>query len=69
MCRTIGGIFDFYLFLGPTPEQVVQQYTNAIGFPMMPPYWALGFQLCKYGYGNIEELRTVVEGMRSYDIP
>lgn len=24
--RIIGGILDFYIFLGDTPEQVVQQY-------------------------------------------
>lgn len=24
--RTIGGILDFYVFLGDTPEQVVQEY-------------------------------------------
>ncbi|XP_076803980.1 sucrase-isomaltase, intestinal-like [Clavelina lepadiformis] len=67
--RTIGGVLDFYFFLGPTPEQVVQQYTKAIGYPMMPPYWALGFQLCKYGYGSLEEVQKVVDGMKSYQIP
>ena len=26
--RTIGGILDFYIFLGPSPEDVVKQYTK-----------------------------------------
>ena len=26
--RTIGGILDFYVFLGPNPEDVVKQYTE-----------------------------------------
>ena len=67
--RTIGGVLDFYIFMGPTPEHVVQQYSSAVGLPMMPPYWALGFQLCKYDYGNIDNLKTVVNEMRSYEIP
>jgi maltase-glucoamylase len=26
--RTTGGILDFYIFMGPTPENTVQQYTE-----------------------------------------
>ncbi len=26
--NVIGGILDFYIFLGPTPEDIVQQYTQ-----------------------------------------
>lgn len=26
--RTTGGVLDFYAFLGPEPENVIQQFTN-----------------------------------------
>ncbi|KAG0722691.1 Sucrase-isomaltase, intestinal [Chionoecetes opilio] len=45
--RAIGGVMDMYFFLGPSPTQALQQYTSTIGLPVMPPYWALGFQLCR----------------------
>ena len=28
--RTIGGVLDIYLFFGPTPDAVVQQYTQVV---------------------------------------
>ena len=37
--RTIGGNLDFFVFLGPKPEEVVKQYTSLIGRTMMPAYW------------------------------
>ncbi|XP_005039276.1 PREDICTED: sucrase-isomaltase, intestinal-like [Ficedula albicollis] len=67
--RTIGGILDFYLFMGPTPESVVQQYTEAIGRPHMPAYWSLGFQLSRWGYGSLDVLKETVARMKHYDIP
>lgn len=59
--RTVGGILDFYIFLGPTPEQVTAQYTDVIGKPYFPPYWSLGFQLCRYGYESLENLTRVFD--------
>ncbi|PKK16894.1 maltase-glucoamylase, intestinal, partial [Columba livia] len=67
--RTTGGILDFYMVLGPTPELVVQEYTALVGRPVMPPYWALGFQLCRYGYENDAEIATLVEDMKAAGIP
>ncbi|NXE53142.1 MGA protein, partial [Casuarius casuarius] len=67
--RTIGGVLDFYMVLGPTPEQVVQEYTALIGRPVMPPYWSLGFQLCRYGYRNDSEIASLVAEMKAARIP
>ncbi|XP_076463033.1 putative maltase-glucoamylase 2 [Babylonia areolata] len=67
--RTIGGVLDLFLFMGPSPENVVQQYTQLIGRPMMPPYWALGFQLCRYGYNSLANLQRAVNNTLKYNIP
>lgn len=33
--RTIGGILDFYIFLGPEPETIVQQFTLVSVMPQL----------------------------------
>ncbi|KAM3616402.1 uncharacterized protein V6R79_017274 [Siganus canaliculatus] len=67
--RTVGGILDFYMVLGPEPEVVVQQYTALIGRPVLPAYWSLGFQLCRYGYTNDTEIRDIYQSMKKAQIP
>ncbi|XP_007446500.1 PREDICTED: sucrase-isomaltase, intestinal [Lipotes vexillifer] len=67
--RIIGGILDFYMFLGPSPEVVTKQYHRVIGQPVMPPYWALGFQLCLYGYRNTSQVEEVYNDMVAAQIP
>ncbi|XP_061191912.1 lysosomal alpha-glucosidase-like [Saccostrea echinata] len=67
--RTIGGILDMYMFMGPSPAEVVQQYTEVIGHTFMPPYWSLGFHLCKYGYHSVNETMDVVKRMQEAKIP
>lgn len=67
--RTIGGILDFFVFVGPSPTEVVAQYYALIGYPPVPPYWALGYQLCRYGYTGIEEIRNTIDRNREAGIP
>ncbi|NXS41999.1 LYAG glucosidase, partial [Balaeniceps rex] len=67
--RTTGGILDFYIFLGPDPKSVVRQYLDVVGFPFMPPYWGLGFHLCRWGYSSTAITRQVVANMTAARFP
>ncbi|XP_073444186.1 lysosomal alpha-glucosidase [Dendrobates tinctorius] len=67
--RTIGGILDFYMFLGPEPKSVIRQYHEVIGLPFMPPLWGLGFHICRWGYSTSNMTREVVRNMSKAEMP
>ena len=69
MYRTLGGIFDIYMFSGPTPENVIQQYARLIGTPFLPPYYALGFQLSRYGYNTLDTMKAAIDRTVNAGIP
>ncbi|KAK9762529.1 hypothetical protein K7432_011651 [Basidiobolus ranarum] len=67
--KVIGGVLDYYIFMGPTPADVVKQYTEVIGRPSAIPYWALGFHQCRWGYRTLEAVNEVVEQYKKHKIP
>lgn len=67
--QTIGGILDFHILAGPTPSDVVAQYTSLIGRPKLMPYWAYGFHQCRWGYNSTAALREVVNQYKAHEIP
>ncbi|XP_073947541.1 lysosomal alpha-glucosidase-like [Choristoneura fumiferana] len=67
--RTTGGVLNLFVFSGPAPAAVAAQYTALVGRPAMPPYWALGFHLCKFGYGSLNVTEDVWQKNRDAGIP
>jgi alpha-glucosidase (family GH31 glycosyl hydrolase) len=67
--RTTGGILDFFFFAGPSPLDVTRDLSSTLGFPALPPYWGLGFHLCRWGYKDINETAAVVAAMRNAQLP
>ncbi len=66
---TIGGIIDFYLYLGPTPQEVISQHAQVVGRPFLPPYFSLGFHLCRWMYNNGSHLSEVIRRNRAAQMP
>lgn len=60
---------DFYIFTGPTPADVVQQYLAVVGTPRMPPRWALGFHLCRWGYNSLNQTQAIWQSMIDNAMP
>ena len=48
---------------------MVRQYTEAVGRYYIPPYWALGFHLCRWGYNTITSMEAAWRRTRQAGIP
>jgi len=60
---------DYYVFVGPTPKDVLKQYTTLIGTMPLPPKWALGYHQSRYSYKSEEEVRELVRTFKEKSIP
>lgn len=67
--RMLGGTLDLYFFSGPTPSQVIEQYSHVVGKPAWQNAWAFGYQQCRWGYEGISALREVARRMNDSKIP
>ena len=64
-----GTDFDIYLIEADTPLQVVREFRSMIGQSYIPPFWAFGFQQCRWSYFTSEAVRDVISGYNEAGIP
>jgi alpha-glucosidase len=65
----VAGPLDYYIFLGPSPRQVVETYAWLTGKPPLPPRWMLGFQQSRYSYTPESRLMEIANRLRADRIP
>ncbi|WP_027408972.1 glycoside hydrolase family 31 protein [Anoxybacteroides tepidamans] len=64
-----GGAIDYYVLAGPTPKDVLRQYTHLTGRMPIPPKWALGYHQSRYSYETEEEVRELARTFIEKEIP
>ncbi len=67
--RSVGGIIDIYFFYPQGAEQLMRKYHDLIGRPAVPPFWALGFHQCRWGWQTLDAVREVAARYDAADIP
>lgn len=67
--RLNGGVLDLTVFAGPSPGDVIAEYTEVVGRPEMPPYWALGYHLGTMTDKTVADSMATVARMRQTSIP
>ncbi|HEU5139530.1 MAG TPA: glycoside hydrolase family 31 protein [Bacillales bacterium] len=64
-----GGQLDYYVLAGPSPKDVLEQYTTLTGKMPLPPKWALGYHQSRYSYETEQEVRELAETFVEKGIP
>jgi alpha-glucosidase len=64
-----GGQLDYYVFAGPTPKAVLEQYSEITGRMPIPPKWALGYHQSRYSYESEQEVRELARNFLEKEIP
>ena len=59
----------YFIFAETAPALVNAYHQNIVGLPVLTPYWALGWNQCRWGYRNDTMLREVYENYTLYNIP
>lgn len=64
-----GGEMDYYFIAGDTISEIIERYTMLTGRTPLPQMWTLGYQQSRWSYSSAEEVLTLAQNFRKYQIP
>ena len=67
--RTLGGVIDYYITVNDSPDKALKTIHDVIGHPTLPPYWAVGFHQCRWGYNTEVDMRYVYQNFTKNELP
>ncbi|MDR2058313.1 MAG: DUF4968 domain-containing protein [Dysgonamonadaceae bacterium] len=67
--ETPGGEMIYYFIYGKNYKDIIAQYTQLTGKPIMPPQWAFGFSQCRGLYVGEQQAREISAEFRKRQIP
>jgi alpha-glucosidase len=61
--------FDLYVIEGDTTQSIIREFLTLVGTPYLPPKWGFGYHQCRFSYMDSDEVREVITGFETLDIP
>jgi alpha-glucosidase len=58
-----------YFFAGPTPADILRQYTDLTGHMPLPARWTIGYHQCRWGYKTEQQVLAVARRLRERHHP
>lgn len=63
------GLLDAFVFLGPTPQDVIGSYAELTGFTELPQHFAIAYHQCRWNYVTDEDVKDVDRKFDKHRIP
>ena len=63
------GLLDIFVFLGPSPQDVIQSYSELTGYTQLPHNFAIAYHQCRWNYVTDEDVRDVDRKFDKHKIP
>ena len=63
------GLIDVFVFLGPQPKDILEQYTALTGYTQLPQQFSIAYHQCRWNYVTDEDVKDVDRKMDKHRIP